>query len=173
MNQMVNTQAALFITSIEIGILMGCVFDLIRVARKIVKHPNFLVQIEDMLYWIFCGFLGFYMLYICNYAAIRIYVFGGMILGALFYFLTFSIVFMKVTTIIINYVKALLNRLYHLMLIPIRALIRLIKRPLRYIKGKYNAAKADAYRKKRAKLRVKYQNIADQKTEQYLKRQKI
>ena len=49
MNQVVSSQAILFITSVEIGILMGVLFDLIRIFRKLLKHPNFLVQVEDML----------------------------------------------------------------------------------------------------------------------------
>ena len=44
MNQIVSSQARLFITSIEIGIVMGIIFDMVRIDRKIIKHPNFFVQ---------------------------------------------------------------------------------------------------------------------------------
>ncbi|WP_054739030.1 spore cortex biosynthesis protein YabQ [Cellulosilyticum ruminicola] len=71
MNEIVSSQALLFITSIEIGIILGMLFDIIRVTRKIVKIPDLLVQIEDVLYWIVSGLVGFYILYITNYAAIR------------------------------------------------------------------------------------------------------
>ena len=138
MNQIVNSQALLFITSVEIGILMGILYDLIRISRKIVKHPNFLVQIEDMLYWIVCGLIGFYMLYITNYAAIRPFIFIGMILGAIFYFTTFSIVFMKIATIVINYIKELLKKVFRLLLIPTRGVIHFILIPLKYISQKYH-----------------------------------
>ena len=110
MNEMVSSQSMLFLASVEIGVLMGVLFDLIRIFRKILKHPNFLVQIEDMLYWIICALLGFYRLYICNYAAIRPYICIGIILGAVFYLLTFSIIFMKIATAIIKYVKSLVSK---------------------------------------------------------------
>ena len=173
MNQIVSSQARLFITSVEIGIIMGIVFDIVRIARKIIRHPNFFVQLEDMLYWVFCGFTGFYMLYICNYADIRPYIFIGIILGATLYFLSFSILFMKIMTKIINYVKAMLHKLYAFILIPIRGTIKIIKIPLNHIHIKHIQIKYQQKLKKRENLRKKYQVEADKKTERFLKNQKI
>ena len=168
MNEIVSSQALVFITAIEIGIVMGMIFDLIRVVRKIVKHPNFLVQIEDLFYWIACGLIGFYMLYVNNYAAIRPFVFIGIILGAIFYFATFSIVFMKAATAIINYVKALLRRLWQLFLIPMKWCIKTIKKPVSYVKQQYKNEREKQKIVYRQKLRVKYQQNADKQTDKYL-----
>lgn len=173
MNQIISSQARLFITSVQIGIMMGIVFDLIRIVRKIVRHPSFFVQLEDMLYWIFCGFTGFYMLYICNYADIRPYIFIGIILGALLYFLTFSIVFMKIMTQVIYYVKNIFYKLYQLILIPIKKIQKLIRIPLNYIRNRYGRIKYQQKLKKRARARIKYQQLADKKTERFLKNQKM
>lgn len=173
MNQIINNQARLFLTSVQIGIMMGIVFDLVRIIRKIIKHPNFFVQIEDMLYWIFCGFTGFYMLYICNYADIRPYIFIGIILGATLYFLTFSIIFMRIMTAIIDYVKTLCYKLYKLILIPIRKAIILVGIPLKYIQNKYKQMKYQQKLKKRASARKRYQQKADKSTERFIKNQKI
>lgn len=79
MNQIVNDQALLFITCIEIGVIIGMFFDIIRILRKLIKHPDFLVQIEDALYWVICALIGFYMLYVNNYGAIRPFVFIGIL----------------------------------------------------------------------------------------------
>ena len=173
MNQIIGSQARLFLTSIQIGMMMGIVFDLVRIIRKIIKHPNFFVQIEDMLYWIFCGFTGFYMLYICNYADIRPYIFMGIILGAIFYFLTFSIIFMGIMTRIINYVKKLCYKLYRLVLIPIKKVIILLRVPLKYIQNKYKQMKYQQKLKKRVSARKRYQQKADKNTERFIKNQKI
>lgn len=173
MNQIVSSQARLFITSVEIGIIMGIIFDIVRIARKIIRHPNFFVQLEDMLYWIFCGFTGFYMLYICNYADIRPYIFIGILLGATLYFFSFSILFMRVMTKVINYVKMMLHKLYGLILIPIRGIIKLIKIPLNHIHIKHIQMKYQQKLKKRESLREKYQAEADKKTEHFLKNQRI
>lgn len=168
MNEIVSSQALIFITSIEVGIVMGMIFDLVRVVRKIVKHPNFLVQVEDLLYWIACGLIGFYMLYVSNYANIRPFVFMGIVLGAIFYFATFSILFMKAATAVINYVKALLKRLWQLCLIPLRWIVRMIKRPINYINKQAEILREKKRIEHRKKLRVKYQENADKQTEKYL-----
>ena len=168
MNEIVSSQALIFITSVEVGIVMGMIFDLIRVIRKIIKHPNFFVQIEDLLYWIVCGLIGFYMLYVSNYADIRAFIFIGIILGAVLYFATFSIVFMKAATAVINYIKALVRRLWQLFLIPIRWFVKTLKRPIRYVKNKAELEKQKRWIEYRKRLRVKYQQYADKQTDKYL-----
>ncbi len=173
MNQIVSSQVQLFITSIQIGILLGILFDLIRIARKIIKHPNFLVQIEDMLYWIISGFIGFYILYRCNYANIRPFIFIGMLLGATLYFLTFSIVFMKITTIMIDFIKRILRKCYALLLIPIKAIVGAIKIPLVYIKHQIRKAYYHQKIHLRALKRKHYFKVADKKVDTYLKKSKI
>lgn len=174
MNQIVSSQSMLFVASVEIGVLMGVLFDLIRIFRKVLKHPNFLVQIEDMLYWFACGLIGFYRLYVCNYAEIRPYIFIGIVLGAVFYFLTFSVIFMKIATTIINYTKAFIRKLIKWLIVPIKAilkiLIRWFKMPIRYISKKghhfcyINKLKFRQYKRKQ------YEQKADHKVEQYLKK---
>lgn len=170
MNQMVTEQSLLFLTSVQIGVLMGVLFDLIRVFRKIIKHPNFFVQIEDMLYWIVCGFIGFYMLYICNYAYVRPYIFIGIILGGVLYFATFSIIFMKIATIVIFYIKALIRKLIKLFLIPVKGIIQLIRIPLKYVGKQYTYFKHISKLKCRQIKRKQYEQKSDKKVEKHLKK---
>ena len=169
MNKLVTAHTLLFLTSIQIGVMMGVVFDLIRILRKIIKHPNFFVQIEDMLYWVACAFFGFYMLYICNYAAIRPFIFIGIILGALFYYLTFSIWFMKLATIVIDYIKKLIRKLIGYLLIPLRWIIKTLMWPLRYLVLKWRKLKWHIKLRYRQFLRKKYEQKMDRKVEQYLR----
>lgn len=170
MNQMITEQLLLFLTAIQIGICMGVLFDLIRIFRKLIKHPNFFVQIEDMLYWVTCGFIGFYMLYICNYAEIRPYIFIGIILGGVFYFATFSIVFMKIATIVIFYIKAFVGKMIKLVMIPIKWSLHMIRIPLRYIKKQGIYFKRVCKLKYRQMKRKKYEQKSDKKVEKYLKK---
>lgn len=135
MNQIVNSQALLFITCIQIGFIMGILFDLIRIFRKLLKHSDLFVQLEDLVYWIICAFIGFYMLYINNYAAIRPFVFLGILLGGILYFTSLSLLFMKVATVLINRIRLFIHRCVNALLIPIHALIRLIKIPLGFAKN--------------------------------------
>lgn len=180
MSPIITNQSMLFLTAIQVGILMGILFDLIRIFRKLLKHPNFLVQIEDMLYWIVCAFIGFYMFYVCNYASIRPFIFIGILLGAIFYFMTFSVVFMKIATIVIHYIKELVRKLIQAfkkcMIAPIKfvlkKLVELINVPILYIAKKWqhllymNKLRIRQYKRKQYEIR------ADHKVEVYLKKSK-
>jgi spore cortex biosynthesis protein YabQ len=112
---------------------MGVLFDFIRISRKIIKHANFLVQIEDLIFWVVCSLVGFYMLYITNYAAVRPFVFIGIVLGAILYFASFSIAFMKIATLVIEYIRAFIKQLIRVLLIPIRWTIKAMTVPLKYV----------------------------------------
>lgn len=130
MNQVVSTQTLLFITCILIGIIMGMLYDLIRIFRKIIPHSNWSVQIEDTIYWIVCALIGFAILYMHNYGQIRFFVFIGIILGSIFYLCTFSIIFMKFATWLIDVIKHIIRTLIHILSIPIRWIISIIKIPI-------------------------------------------
>lgn len=149
MNEIVNTQTLLFIRAIQVGMLLASLYDLIRIARKMVKHPNWLVQIEDMLYWIVCMFISFGIFYIHNFASIRFFVLIGMLLGAVFYLVTFSIVFMKVATYVIEVVKKALSCLIQWLSIPIKWLIRLICIPITLLISKWHHLTTISHRKRK------------------------
>lgn len=134
MNEIVMTQAMLFVTCIFIGIIMGMLYDLIRIFRKIIPHSNWSVQVEDMIYWITCALIGFAILYMHNYGQIRFFVFIGIILGSVFYFCTFSIIFMKFATWLIELIKHMVRTLVHIVSIPVKWVIGIIKIPIRMLK---------------------------------------
>lgn len=180
MSPIITNQAVLFMRSLEIGILMGILFDLVRIFRKLIKHPNFLVQIEDMLYWIVCGFIGFYMLYVCNYADIRPFIFIGILLGAVFYFMTFSVIFMKIATIVIHYIKELIRKLvkaikeyiFNPIKFVLKKLVVLLNRPILYIAKKWRHLLYMNKLRYRQYKRKQYEIRADRKVEAYLKKSK-
>lgn len=170
MNVIVNTQLQLFLYAIGIGIVLGMIYDLSRILRKAIRHPNFLVQIEDGLYWILCAFVVFGILYLHNYGQLRIFVFLGMILGAIFYFATFSILFMKIAVWVIDTVKKCITWLIKMISIPIKALLRLIAIPITYFYGVYCKQVEKHQIRRRIAQRKKYYIQADRKTEKKLRR---
>ena len=117
----ISEQAILFLTCVKTGIIMGILYDFIRIFRKIIRHPNWLVQIEDFIYWITCGCFAFVMIYWRNFGQIRSFVFLGIVIGATLYFTTVSLLFMKIATKIIN-------RVLSIVLIPIKCIISIIRR---------------------------------------------
>lgn len=170
MNEIVNTQLQLFLYSILMGALLGMIYDLTRIFRKAIKHPNFLVQIEDGLYWMICALLMFAILYMHNYGEMRFFIFLGMILGAVFYFATFSIVFMKIAVWVIDTIKAFITWLIRMISIPIKMILHLISVPITYLHRLYLKQAAIYKRKRRQVKRVNYYKAADRKTENKLKK---
>ncbi|OON92950.1 MAG: hypothetical protein ATN31_07535 [Candidatus Epulonipiscioides saccharophilum] len=136
MNQLVSEQTALFIECIKIGIVMGAIYDVIRVFRRLIKHIDILVHIEDIVYWVSCSFIAFGILYMHNYADIRLFSLVGIVLGAALYILSFSILFMSIATKIVNFFHRCIISLYNLILIPINWTIRTLKIPVKYLNKK-------------------------------------
>lgn len=129
----INEQALLFLTCVQTGIIMGMFYDLIRIFRKIIPHPNWLIQVEDLLYWITCACFAFIMIYWKNYGQIRGFAFIGILIGGILYFCTLSIVFMKIATWTIDLIKRAVIRIIKIILIPIRYIIKIMLIPYMYI----------------------------------------
>lgn len=138
---MISQQALLFFTCVKTGIVMGMLYDLIRVFRKIIPHPNWVVQIEDLLYWIACGCFSFVMIYWENYGQIRGFVFMGILIGITLYFSTASILFMNIATRVINWVKKVISKMIHFILIPIKCIISNIQIHRQKLKAKRKRCK--------------------------------
>lgn len=169
----INEQAFLFLTCVQTGIIMGMLYDFIRIVRKIIHHPNWIVQIEDLLYWITCGCFAFIMVYWENYGQIRVFVFIGILIGAVLYFSTASILFMKVATAIIYWTKKVLKKIISFVLIPIKCIIVIINIPYQYVCricaliGRYKRSQIHKtrtkWRRRRAKWRTQWKIVKDKK----------
>lgn len=105
---MVNNQAYLFIIFTLDGILIGILFDFFRVLRKTFKTKDFITYIEDIIFWIFTGFIILYsMCMFCN-GELRFFMFIGIIIGIVMYMITISRFVIKVSVFIINWLKKVL-----------------------------------------------------------------
>lgn len=164
MNEIINQQTLLFVKSIQIGIMIAVLYDLIRIFRKMIKHPNWMVQVEDVLYWLMCILIGFSSLYMHNYGDIRLFIFIGMILGAIFYFATLSVFFMKIATWIIELAKQVIHYVIHMLSIPIKWLIRLLMIPVRFVERQLHSLCGYGKRKNKDIRRKYYYHHNDFKT---------
>ena len=90
-----ENQAYVFFIFILNGFLIGIVFDVFRIFRKAIKTSDIVTYIQD----------------------IRGYVFLGIIIGYLIYFLLFSKTLIKINLYFINLIKKVL---YYLLFLPIK-----------------------------------------------------
>ena len=117
---MVENQAYLFIVFSLTGIGLGILFDFFRALRKTFKTSDFITYIEDIIYWILAGIIILYNIWFFNDGEIRIYMILGILIGAMIYTLTLSIIFIKVNYFIMNKIKVILTFISKIFKIPIK-----------------------------------------------------
>ena len=94
MADLIYDEVRLFAVCLLLGIGLAFIYDIIRVFRRLFKHKDWLVDLEDLLYWIFTGWGVFETLFLFNRGALRGYAFLGLFLGVLLYTLTLSRIFL-------------------------------------------------------------------------------
>ena len=146
-------QARFFLWTMILGAASGAVFDVFRIFRRIVRHPDFLTQIEDLLYWLFISVLIFYFILYHNSGEVRIYAIIGVFAGMCLYFATLSRLIIKVSVFIIDVVKKIIVTAVNILLLPIKLIIRLLSYPAamlkRWSRRQFDTGKSLARRTKR------------------------
>ena len=85
-----------------IGIIIGILFDIFRISRKIFKTSDILTYIEDILFWLISGLIILFSIFLFNNGELRLYIFIGISIGILIYMLSISRYFIKINILIIN-----------------------------------------------------------------------
>ena len=108
-------QSILFFQTVALGVIIGVVFDIFRILRRVFKHKNIFVYIEDGLFWLMV-FLGV-LYFILNHAhgQIRFFFLFGIALGIILYLNSISLIFIKVSTkilrLIVNNILKILKKI--------------------------------------------------------------
>lgn len=157
MNSLVSAQATIFLLAILNGIFLGFLYDLLRVFRRMVKHPRWLVSLQDFIYWVVSSLIIFMEIFNNNDGSLRGFLCLGVFLGLVLYFLLISklvlTVFMKVYYFIVKIVKGILHILWlplKLILKPITFIIRKLQKLLKKL-GKWLIMK---YKKAKRSLKI-------------------
>lgn len=123
-----NNQAYLFVIFIINGILIGLIFDIFRIIRRTFKTTDLSTYIQDIAFWIIAGIITLAFIFYYNNGEIRFYVFLGIILGVLSYILTISKYVIQVSVKIINYIKNIISAIINFILLPLKAIWKIINR---------------------------------------------
>lgn len=102
------------------GIGMGVLFDGYRVVSNELRFPRWSLSLLDLTYWIASAIIVFRMLYVSNSGEVRAYVFVGLAIGAILYYLLFSKLTMTLTLWLIKAVKwciQLIINIFHFLVI--------------------------------------------------------
>ena len=103
---MIKNQLIIFLIFALSGIIISMIFDFFRAIRKTTKTSNFIIYIEDCLFWIISGIILIFEIAKFSYGELRLYIFVGLIIGSLIYFFFLSKwllkLFVNTLSIIIN-----------------------------------------------------------------------
>lgn len=114
---------AFFVT----GVLVGILFDIFRVTRKAFNTPNFLIYVEDTVFWILTGVLVLITLCTFTNGEIRLYMILMLICGTIIYFATISKYFVLFNTKLLEIVKKVVN----FIVLPFKKVIKILEKTLK------------------------------------------
>lgn len=133
-----------------LGAAEGLLFDLFRIVRKNTCKSFLAVGVSDIIYWLLAAFL--FAAAVINFTdgELRGYIFIGIALGLIFYFLAFSrmiiIIFMTFISIILKIFKLI----FKILLTPVKILYKMLVRPfIRFLKKLFLSIKNSILRIKR------------------------
>ena len=138
MSQEITEELLLFFHSFLTGIIMAVFYDGLLIIRRVIRHGQFWISLEDFFFWLICAWGVFLFLVEENNGILRWFAVGGAILGAFLYKKTVSKCYINIMSTI---GKSILHILY--------LVVQKIMTPI-------NAGKACIYRKSK---RLEHRNI--------------
>lgn len=124
------SQAYVFLIFVFNGILISFIFDIFRISRKSFKTSDIITYIEDILFWLIVCILLAYSIYTYNNGEIRLYLFIGLIIGAVLYILTISKYIIKFSVKVIDILKKIIQKIINYTLYPIKIVYKILKKAI-------------------------------------------
>lgn len=129
MAALIYDEVELFVVCLLLGMVLALVYDFIRIFRLFFKHKDWLVDMEDLIFWLFTAWLVFRTLFLYNRGALRGYAFLGMFLGFIFYAFTLSRLLLFLAEKLVPYWKGVKDFLKK----PFVAFMRFIRKTLKNV----------------------------------------
>lgn len=108
---MILNQTYVFLWSLLVGAILAIIFDFFRILRRKGKTKNYIVYIQDVIYWILVTIIIIASAFITNDGELRGYMFIGYLLGAVIYIVTISRHILKYVNIILEEIEKIFNKI--------------------------------------------------------------
>lgn len=108
--------------SLLMGVFVTFVYDLLRIFRRVVRHGSFLVSLEDLAFWIYCGAQVFLLMYRESNGTMRWFSVIGAMTGIFAYRKLVSPLLVKYVSIALTKLLGLLFRALGWLCRPLRLL---------------------------------------------------
>lgn len=124
MSQSIVSEVTFFLHSFLMGIVITFVYDGFIILRRLIRHSDLLISLEDMIFWIACAIGVFYMLYEENKGILRWFAVLGASLGMILYKKTVSPLLVRAASSLIRKITRILARILGFLLRPFRFAVR-------------------------------------------------
>lgn len=128
MSTFLNSQIGIFLIYFIAGVLICLLYDIFRALRKTVKTPDFVTNIEDIIFWIFVAIFLIYLIFIVSSGKIRFFMFVAICSGGIGYYFTLSKYFMNISVHILSVFKIIVKKIINILIIPLRVFLKINKR---------------------------------------------
>ncbi|MCE5287245.1 MAG: spore cortex biosynthesis protein YabQ [Pelosinus sp.] len=139
------SQAGIFVLTLATGAGLAVLFDVYRVIRRQCRFRTVLTYIGDFIYWVIATCIAFGMLLASNGGEIRLYVFIGLLSGAVLYYQLLSRYVIKSIMRMLRIAGGCLKYLFfvwqHIICKPLRWLLKVILAPARAASGVFGRIK--------------------------------
>jgi len=115
------------------GSLIMLFYDTLRISRKVVSYPDFIVNIIDLLYVCLCSVAIFYVTYLKNNGEIRVQTGLGILTGMALYYFIFRNKVVEVGAKIVVAIIKILKKIIKIILYPFILILKIIFKPARVI----------------------------------------
>lgn len=102
---MILNELSKFLFFVLIGLILGIIFDVFRIIRKCFKNSDLITYIQDIIFILIAAIILLLGIFIINNGEVRAYLFFGIIIGILLYFITISKCFVNLSSKIILFIK--------------------------------------------------------------------
>lgn len=121
--------------SLLLGGFVSLVYDGFRILRRVIPHRNFVVSLEDMGFWIYCGGRVFLLMHRESDGTLRWFAVLGALTGMLLYRKLVSPWFVRYSALLLGKLFGLLGRFLRFVLHPAICVVRTAGRGVRRAGG--------------------------------------
>ena len=126
----ISNQLTVFLLCALYGAAAGLVFDFFRISRRVLPASPTAAMAEDLLYWLLACAVFFALVLNINSGEMRLYQFGGALIGALIYLLTVSRFVINTSVRIIYIIASVVAVVVRFAMIPALWIFKLLGKPL-------------------------------------------
>ena len=117
-SEAIGREAQFFFYAVGEGVGLVLFYDVFRILRRIVRHGNVWVGLEDIVYWVLCTIAVFLLLHEKNDGMVRAFAFMGISIGIVIYYLLFSRYVIKLCVFLFGGLIHQIGRILHYILGP-------------------------------------------------------